>query len=163
MTGLTQARVVCLTRKSSTDIPHTVPPEVEHSVVWTRQPIFHPAVIQPAISERIEADGLWGFTGLTSPPPSPSSLPTSLPALAEWGIPSDYTVNRVQGTPEDEELIERAGAGVHGFVRSKWPEDEWETAWFVNPPRLQSVRGLAHFHVFARRKSEEERKIPILC
>lgn len=154
--------MVCLTRKSSTDIPHTVPPEVEHSVVWTRQPIFHPAIIRPAISERIEANGLCGFTGLTSPPPSPSSLSASLPALAEWGIPPDYTVDRAQGTPEDEELIERAGAGVHGFVRSKWPEDEWETAWFVNPPRLQSVRGLAHIHVFARRKSEEERKIPIL-
>ena len=154
--------MVCLTRKFSTDIPHTVPPEVEHSVVWTRQPIFHPAIIESTISERIEADGLWGFTGLTSPPPSPSSLPASLPALAEWGVPPDYTVNRVQGTPEEEELIERAGAGVHEFVRSKWSDDEWETAWFVNPPRLQSVRGLAHIHVFARRKSEEERNIPIL-
>ena len=126
--------------------------------MWTRQPIFHPAIILPTISKRIEADGLWGFTGLTSPPPSPSSLPVSLPALAEWGVPPDYTVNRTQGTPEEEELVKRAGAGVHEFVRSKWPEDEWETAWFVNPPRLQSVRGLAHIHVFARRKSGEERE-----
>jgi hypothetical protein len=147
--------VVCFTRKIPADLPHTVPPEVEHSVVWTRQPIFHPATVLPAISERIEANGLWGFTGLTSPPPSPSSLPASLPALAEWGVPPDYTVHRVQGTAEEEELVERAGAGVHEFVRSKWPEGEWETAWFVNPPRLQSVRGLAHIHVFARRKSEE--------
>ena len=126
-------------------------------MVWTRQPIFHHAIIPPAISERIEADGLWGFTGLTSPPPSPSSLPASLPALAEWGVPPDYAVNRVEGTLEEEELIKCAGAGVLGFVRNQWQEDEWETAWFVNPPRLQSVRGLAHIHVFARRKSEEER------
>lgn len=150
--------MVCFARKTPTDFPHTVPPEVEHSVVWTRQPIFHRAIIPPAISARIEADGLWGFTGLTSPPPSPSSLPASLPALAEWGIPLDYAVNRVEGTPEEDELVKGAGAGVHEFVRSKWQEDEWETAWFVNPPRLQSVRALAHIHVFARRKSEEEKK-----
>ena len=143
--------------KTSTDIPRTVPPEIEHSVVWTRQPIFHPAIILPSVSERIETDGLWGFTGLTSPPPSPSSLPASLPALAEWGVPADYTVNQVRGTPEEEELVKRAGAGVHDFVRSNWPEDGWETAWFVNPPKLQSVRGLAHIHVFAKRKSDEER------
>jgi len=154
--------VVCPSRKISTDFTHTVPPEVEHSVIWTRQPIFHSAIILPAISERIETDGLWGFTGLTSPPPSPSSIPAALPTLAEWGVPPDYTVNRAQGTPEEEELVERAGTGVREFVRGRWPEDEWETAWFVNPPRLQSVRGLAHIHVFARRKLEEERKRAVL-
>lgn len=121
-------------------------------MIWTRQPIFHPAIILSSVSERIEADGLWGFTGLTSPPPSPSSLPASLPALAEWGVPADFTVNRICGSPEEEESVRCAGLGVHDFVRSRWPEDEWETAWFVNPPRLQSVRGLAHIHVFARRK-----------
>lgn len=125
-------------------------------MVWTRQPIFHPAITPPSVSEHIESHGLWGFTGLTSPPPSPSSLPASLPALAEWGVPADYTVDRVQGTPEERALVKRAGAGVHDFVLSQWPEDRWETAWFVNPPRLQSVRGLAHIHVFARQKSEEE-------
>jgi hypothetical protein len=29
-------------------------------------------------------------------------------------------------------------------------------AQFVNPPRLQSVPGFSHFHVFARRKTPEE-------
>jgi len=135
------------------DWPYSVPPDVEHSVVWTRQPIFHFETIPPSVSERIETDGLWGFTGLTSPPPSPSSLPSSLPALAEWDVPTDRTTDRVRGTPEEDVLVRRAGAGVHDFVRSRWPEDGWETAWFVNPPRLQSVRGLAHTHVFARRKS----------
>ena len=157
MTGLTQARIVCPgTCKIPTDPPHTVPPEIEHSVIWTRQPIFHPTIMPPSVSERIEADGLWGFTGLTSPPPSPSSLPSSLPALAEWGVPADYTVNQARGTPEVEELVRRAGEGVRDFVRSKWLEEEWETAWFVNPPRLQSVRGLAHIHLFAKRKLGEE-------
>lgn len=55
------------------------------------------------------------------------------------------------------------------FVGKVWPEDQWETAWFMNPlvrwrimfcgryrqqdsQRLQSVPGLAHTHVFAKPK-----------
>lgn len=61
---------------------------------------------------------------------------------------------------------------VSAFVKARWSEDEWETAWcallhralntlrlirlirrFVNPPTLQSVKGLPHFHVLAKRKA----------
>jgi hypothetical protein len=36
---------------------------------------------------------------------------------------------------EDEEvLIRKAGGEVHEFVKRRWDESEWETAWFVNPP-----------------------------
>lgn len=37
-------------------------------------------------------------------------------------------------TPEEASLIERAGQHVHRYVQMRWCEDEWETAWFVNPP-----------------------------
>jgi hypothetical protein len=33
---------------------------------------------------------------------------------------------------------------------------EADNTQFVNPPRLQSVPGFSHFHVFARRKTPEE-------
>ncbi|BGP20304.1 hypothetical protein JCM10213_002067 [Rhodosporidiobolus nylandii] len=50
---------------------------------------------------------------------------------------------------EEEDGPERE---VAAFVRSRWrEEDGWETAWFANPPALQSVPGLAHFHVLARK------------
>lgn len=39
-----------------------------------------------------------------------------------------------KGTEEEEELVRRAGAEVDRFVRRRWNEEEWETAWFVNPP-----------------------------
>lgn len=39
-----------------------------------------------------------------------------------------------KGTDEEEELVRRAGAEVDRFVRKRWDEDVWETAWFVNPP-----------------------------
>ncbi|KAJ7079744.1 hypothetical protein B0H15DRAFT_940699 [Mycena belliarum] len=134
------------------DWPYSVPPEVEHTLIWTRIPIFHPALVAESVRARVELDGLWGFTGNTSPPPSPSNLPACLPALAEWGMTLDKMVKSEKGTAEEDELVRLAGLPVHNFVRSRWVEEEWETAWFVNPPRLQSVPGLAHVHVFARHK-----------
>ncbi|KAJ6585328.1 hypothetical protein B0H19DRAFT_418886 [Mycena capillaripes] len=134
------------------DWPYSVPSEVEHTLVWTRIPIFHPVLVPETIRARVELDGLWGFTGNDSPPPSPSNLPACLPALAEWGVTLDQMVKSEKGTPEEDELVRRAGLPVHNFVKNRWVEEEWETAWFVNPPRLQSVPGLAHVHVFARHK-----------
>ncbi|GAA5915344.1 hypothetical protein JCM8208_001704 [Rhodotorula glutinis] len=70
---------------------------------------------------------------------------------------------RRRGLPEEEEgATGREERGpereVRAFVERKWPEkDGWETAWFANPPALQSVPGLAHFHVLARQVPHEER------
>ncbi|KAJ7723321.1 hypothetical protein B0H14DRAFT_3005801 [Mycena olivaceomarginata] len=134
------------------DWPYSVPAEVEHTLVWTRVPIFHPSLVPESIRARVELDGLWGFTGNDSPPPSPSTLPACLPALAEWGFTLDKMIKSEKGTAEEDELVRLAGLPVHNFVKNRWKEGEWETAWFVNPPRLQSVPGLAHVHVFARHK-----------
>jgi len=132
-----------------------VPPEIEHTLVWTRLPILPPD-LPPSIARRLLQDGLWGFTGSLEPPPSPDNLPDYLPALAEWGVTLDELVRSPPGTEEEEALVKKMGAEVDAFVRRRWKESEWETAWFVNPPRLQSVPGLAHIHVFARHKSPEE-------
>jgi len=132
------------------DWPYSVPSNIEHTLIWTLLPIFNPAIIPPSIAPRVSQDGLWGFTGLSSPPPSPSTLHECLPALSEWGITMDSLVRSEKGDEDDEEMVQRAGAEVDEFVRRRWNEEEWETAWFVNPPRLQSVPGLAHIHVFAR-------------
>jgi len=68
----------------------------------------------------------------------------------------DKLVRSPKGNEEEELMVKEAGAEVDAFVRKRWNEREWETAWFVNPPRLQSVPGLAHIHVFARHKSPKE-------
>jgi hypothetical protein len=74
------------------------------------------------------------------------------------------------------EYQSQGGQEVGAMVRSLWDERGWECLWvscpvcgsgntgraakltskFVNPPRLQSVPGFSHFHVFARRKTPEE-------
>jgi len=137
------------------DWPYSVPPDIEHSLIWTRLPII-PLDLPPSIAPRVAQDGLWGFTGNSVPPPSPDTLPSCLPALAEWGVTLDKLVVSPKGTEEEEELVRQAGSEIDAFVRRRWSEREWETAWFVNPPRLQSVPGLAHIHVFARHKLPEE-------
>ncbi|TDL23125.1 hypothetical protein BD410DRAFT_747072 [Rickenella mellea] len=149
------------------DWPYSVPTEVEHTLVWTCIPILPPPHLLPdniataltsdvldRVTKRLEQDGIWGFTGQSddSPPPSPSLLPRSLGALSEWGITMEKLVRSPKGTPDEDAAVTAAGHEVQIFVESRWDEHEWETAWFVNPPRLQSVKGLAHIHVFARRK-----------
>ncbi|KAI0795254.1 hypothetical protein BC629DRAFT_313711 [Irpex lacteus] len=137
------------------DWPYSVPPEIEHTLIWTKIPII-PTDLPPSITPRVLQDGLWGFTGSLTPPPSPSTLPECLPALSEWGVTLDQMVCSPRGTDEEEELVRKAGIEIETFVKRRWNEREWETAWFVNPPRLQSIPDLSHAHVFARHKSPEE-------
>ena len=63
----------------------------------------------------------------------------------------DTMVTSQKATLEEEELIRKAGSAVADFVERRWNEAVWETAWFVNPPRLQSIPHLAHIHIFARK------------
>ncbi|KAI0044268.1 hypothetical protein FA95DRAFT_1523159 [Auriscalpium vulgare] len=135
------------------DWPYSVPGDIEHTLIWTVLPIL-PLDLPPAIKPRLLQDGLWGFTGLPpdSPPPSPSLLPQCLPALAEWGVTEASLTRSARGSEEEEAAVRLAGLEVHKFVSAVWTEEAWETAWFVNPPRLQSVPGLAHIHVFAKYK-----------
>jgi hypothetical protein len=110
-----------------------VPPDIEHALIWTRLPAI-PTDLPASVTPRILQDGLWGFTGLTAPPPSPSLLPTYLPALSDWGITIDKLVRSPKGTDEEEELVRQAGREIETFIKRRWTEQEWETAWFVNPP-----------------------------
>ena len=115
----------------------TVPPEIEHSLIWTRLPIFPPSLPPPSespLSARLHQDGLWGFTGSDSPPPSPSLLPECLPSLADWGITMDKLVRSPRGSDEEEQQVKEYGLEIETFIKRRWIESEWETAWFVNPP-----------------------------
>lgn len=120
-----------------------MPPEIEHTLIWTVLPVLPPlSHLSEKLQARLNQDGLWGFTGLLpssiashKEPPSPSLLPACLPALSDWGVTEDKLVRSEKGTQEEERIIEEMGKEVHEFiVNRKWKEREWETAWFVNPP-----------------------------
>jgi len=89
---------------------------------------------------------LWGFTGNDEPPPSSSTLPECLPALAEWEITLENLIRSPKGSPEMEEMVSNAGREIDGFVRRRWVESEWETAWFVNP-LVSDLRAYHHYFV----------------
>ena len=109
-------------------------PEIEHSLIWSRVPVFHPALVPPAIDARVQQDGLCGFTGSTDPVESLPSLESCLPVLSDWGITMDKLVRSVRGSEAEETVVENAGREVREFVKRRWKESQWETAWFVNPP-----------------------------
>lgn len=136
------------------DWPYSVPSFIEHYLIWTVLPILPPN-LPPLIKPRLLQDGLWGSTGYPADTPSqsPSQLLACLPALSDWGITEASLTRSTRGTEEEEIAVREAGSEVHKFIVAIWKERDWETAWFVNPPRLQSVPALAHIHVFARYKS----------
>jgi len=127
-----------------------VPHDVEHWLIWSRAPIVNPS------NEWIDKLGLWGFTGTEG----------SEPAILPEGITPPPPP-----TQEEANVIGGACQEVEKCVKARWPEPQWECAWFMNPPvsnsssprmhkmieyiykPLQSIPGLAHVHVFARPKT----------
>lgn len=60
----------------------------------------------------------------------------------------------VDTTPEGSLVYSADGSDgpareIIAFVLQRWPESQ--TLWFANPPSLQSVPGLSHFHVLVKR------------
>jgi len=69
-----------------------------------------------------------------------------------WEFVQEHGVSGLTSQRGDEE-VRGPGKEIEKFVRNYWPEqDSFETCWFANPPRLQSVPGLSHFHVLVRKK-----------
>lgn len=46
----------------------------------------------------------------------------------------DKLIRSSEGSADEEALITIAGNEMRSFIKQRWNEAEWETAWFVNPP-----------------------------
>ncbi|KAF8523136.1 hypothetical protein BU17DRAFT_64031 [Hysterangium stoloniferum] len=119
------------------DWPYSIPPYISHYLIWSRLPVVHHDLVHPSVMHQVERDGLWGFSGMPEELIMPGGEYSDV-------APGTSTVER--------SYILAASHHTHQFVIAHWPEDQWEVAWFVNPPRLQSVKDLSHIHVFARHK-----------
>ncbi|KAH7101186.1 hypothetical protein BKA62DRAFT_770723 [Auriculariales sp. MPI-PUGE-AT-0066] len=107
------------------DWRYAVPGDVEHLLVWTRRPIIDPS----RLPLQYHAGGIWGVTGCAG-----QDLPQNEDAPLQ-------------------QMVTAAAEEMNAFVKKQWPEDVWETAWFVNPMIKQSIPGIAHIHIFIKRKS----------
>ncbi|OCF53979.1 hypothetical protein L486_08536 [Kwoniella mangroviensis CBS 10435] len=170
--GFDESKYAVLTN----DWPYNVPYGVRHLCVWSKLPIAHRSLVNddPASWTKIAEEGLGGFTGVI--PFTPAEKPaqtatngTTPPHPFGWGATqlSDYqsdswlAVDLMFGGKEMREwagkqYTSKGGQEVQKMVEALWDVRGWECLWFVNPPRIQSVPGLSHFHVFARRKTPEE-------
>jgi len=83
-----------------------VPLGVTHFIIWSRLPFVHEEITPYKVKDRVAHDGMWGFTG---------------------------GITQSKADDKDMPLIRQASKEIQMFVRKVWPEDRWETAWFMNP------------------------------
>ncbi|KAN0060553.1 hypothetical protein ACQY0O_007014 [Thecaphora frezii] len=147
------------------DWPYAVPDGVQHWVVWSKLPILHAELFADpscpfapseakAIYTCILHDGVRGFTGLEAGEApgvygnlEDGSTSLGLRCSTESPLGSGRPRGGAQGVTlqQSREGQRWAAKEITGFVRRRWPEEAWETAFFCNPPHLRTVPGLSHF------------------
>jgi hypothetical protein len=144
------------------DWPYAMPAECGHSVVWCKRPIldkvlfadkntpFPKGPIREAAFAAINHDGIRGTSGSDKRIPGIGfktiDYLKGCPEVMEW-IREQSRLDKSAGT-EDEEVAKMAekahawaGRFIDKFVKKNWPEKNWETAYFCNPPHLRTVPG----------------------
>ncbi|GJN94475.1 hypothetical protein Rhopal_007555-T1 [Rhodotorula paludigena] len=136
------------------DLPYGVPKDVIHYVVWVNLPLFHPHLCTPAASALSTPLASSSGTATPSGPShaNPLAQPTSASTLAsklvDGGAGAKGRRQRVAPTKGTWDHVSENGlGGLTGEAERR----------FANPPYLQSVPGLAHFHVMARKVPLEEK------
>jgi hypothetical protein len=142
------------------DWPYAMPAECGHWVVWCKRPILDMALfsardtpfpkgpIREAVFAAITYDGIRGLTG-NSKQIQPLGYKTRN-FLKDSSETLAWIKENNDGIQSQEEqicdLAEKAqtwaGRFIDHFVKKQWPEEEWETAYFCNPPHLRTVPGM---------------------
>ncbi|SPO21912.1 uncharacterized protein UTRI_01899_B [Ustilago trichophora] len=137
------------------DWPYSVPRDVVHHVVWSHLPILHRDLVSTPNDPAVESIA-WsivakrGLCGTISPStglkiPSLSDHTSHLPDLKS-SLTTDHQLQT-----KVEESLKQACKDLVEFIGHHWEMDKCEAAFFANPPSLQSVPSLAHFHVLIKR------------
>lgn len=163
------------------DWPYAMPAECGHYVVWCKRPIldmllfsakdtpFPKGPIREAIFEAINFDGIRGLTGGSKKFQqygfkTRNFLRESSEAM-EWmkETYSDDKSEEEQVCDLAEKAQTWAGRFIDAFVKKRWPEDAWETAYFCNPPHLRTVPGeYIGYHVDYIRSLTKNLSLPLL-
>lgn len=133
-----------LVKVAKNDWPYSIPQNVEHWVVWVRVPLVK--FLRPPADEPLETldnktskernriiqqdlkDGLsGGVAGLR--------VQNGTKNAAAW-----QQLSNTREIQSDE--VRQLAAEIHNYVVQHWPENKFETLYFLNPPRLQSVKSM---------------------
>lgn len=145
------------------DWPYAMPAECGHSVIWCKVPIldkvlfagkdtpFPAGPVREAVYKAVEIDGIRGLSGnerrIASVGHKTKGLLAESAEVKSWmretmggGMSADGNLALVA-----ERAQAWAGRFIDKYVKAQWPEQDWETAYFCNPPHLRTVPGLSHF------------------
>ncbi|CBQ71934.1 conserved hypothetical protein [Sporisorium reilianum SRZ2] len=123
------------------DWPYSVPRDVTHYVVWSCLPILHPDLV-PHSAVKQTAWSIIAKRGLCATlTPTPRFPP--LENLTSAHLEDDTKLQLHQA-------LQNACTDLIAFIRTHWDLRKCEVAFFANPPSLQSVPSLAHFHVLVK-------------
>lgn len=129
------------------DWPYSIPRDATHHVVWSYLPILHPSLTSGSPLSQLAWSIISrrGLCGTLHP-----SRDLTVPTLEQHAVHLPE-LNLTRLDKEDrmvlEETLRKACGEVVEFVRREWDTARIEVAFFANPPSLQSVPNLAHFHV----------------
>lgn len=59
----------------------------------------------------------------------------------------DKLITSPRGTDDEEREVKEYGREIEVFIKRRWIEREWETAWFLNPPVSICVCSASTNHV----------------
>lgn len=135
------------------DWPYSVPSEVTHHVVWSYLPILHPDLVCSEEEEKVR-ESAWGIIakrGLCGTLTHKAGL--TLPTLAEHKTHLPHLIASIEDAGLEgkvQNAMQKACQDLVRFIKGRWDMQRYEAAFFANPPSLQSVPSLAHFHVLIR-------------
>lgn len=133
------------------DWPYSVPHDATHHVVWSYLPILHPDLVTPDLFQQDIRSQAWSIIsrrGLCGTLSSNGAL--QLPGILDHlvHLPSIALDSISQTNVED--AIRSACSHLVLFIQQHWDLKTHEAVFFANPPSLQSVPSLAHFHVIVK-------------
>ncbi|GAC96244.1 cytoplasm protein [Pseudozyma hubeiensis SY62] len=135
------------------DWPYSIPHDAHHYVVWSCCPILHRDLVFEQDVDEETARLAWGIV-------SKRGLCGTLTPTAGLQIPtikdhSTHLPDLLPSFPEKEERLQQtlqtACSNLVTFIEAHWDTSTYEVAFFANPPSLQSVPSLAHFHVLVKK------------
>lgn len=134
------------------DWPYSVPHNVIHHVIWSYLPILHPDLVSPLLFPDADIrDQAWSIIsrrGLCGALATNGDL--RMPSLADHLVHLPSINIDPTSHSKVEAAIRSACSHLVIFIRQHWDLKTHEAVFFANPPSLQSVPSLAHFHALVK-------------
>lgn len=136
------------------DWPYSVPAQVTHQVVWSYLPILHRDLVASQHVDEPIATAAWSIIAKRGLCGTLTRTGLTIPTVKDHAAHLPDLLSPLAATPDAEaelqKTLEKACVQLVRFIELHWDLAANEVAFFANPPSLQSVPSLAHFHVLVK-------------